>query len=83
MRRRITGIGVLRFTAVWLVAGFGLGALVAVIFGLSPWWYLASLCAMPGLSLPVRYLIERHIARTPYDGNDRSRIFPAGDRYRD
>ena len=76
MRRRLAALGVVRATIVCVLVGFGLGALLGLLFRSNSWWYPAIAFAGSGVSLPVRFLIGRYIARTSYDGNDRSRVIP-------
>ena len=83
MRKWSASLGVIRLTLVWMTMFFALGALLSLAIGFDPWWRLPSMGTAFGIAIPTRHLMDRHLARTPYDGNDRSRVIPRRTNYDD
>ena len=79
----MASLGVVRLTLVWTTTLFAFGTLLSLSIGFDPWWQLPTMCALSGISIPLRHLMDRHLARTPYDGNDRSRVIPRRTNYDD
>jgi hypothetical protein len=64
-----------------LPVAFAVGALAAVLARWYPVWayglrYAGTFLLIALVATATRYAIDRHVERTPYDGNDRSSVLP-------
>jgi hypothetical protein len=60
-----------------LLLGVTIGVVFAVVLPNHPYMSFLTVGALSGLSAPINYGLRRYIAKRPYDGNNRSRVFPA------